>query len=412
MRTGIFADILVGKKIPIGDGGDGKLNFDQGALTSASDRYITQGSSMTGPFAANVLATRMIGGYRYAQVESTGSGRQPYSENLDSLLAIKTYATVASNATTSPIGTTTADKLEEDTTNGQHGGWLTSNANFTAGLTYVFSIVAKAKERSKFYFGHDSASFSSGTKNKVSYDFATDTLATYQGVPIWKTRQLLSDGWVKVSFASVSTGGASTGMYYYMMDGINNSYQGVTGYGMYFWGAEIQEANYSTSYIPITTSIPITRAKDVLIMPNAVVPSFLKSSTTPFTTNLVFNNYSSTQLAADAGKKYLFSVDGTSDMECYFNGADGKIYIDQGGNKFVSTAKTWAMGANPKISIIPDNGSSECRVITSGFATGNGTESGAKFVQQADGIWSVGSKFGTDDQQLDGMIAEFRQGLV
>lgn len=411
MRTGIFADILVGRKIPIGDDSGGKMNYDQGTYTCASDRYIMQGTSMTGPFGNGILATRMIGGYRYAQIEAEDAVYNTYANEPWSFLTTRSKVLSASNIIANPYGVVDADSLyETDNTNSIHLAYRLGYA-ITNGVRQSFTLFIKARERTQLRFSNDTNPYTAGILADLSTGIATDVSAS-PNVVDWSLMQPAGNGWYRIGYGVTATATTAITLYLIIAKETLLTYMGTENNGLYMSGLNVSKRAYSTSFIKSIASSPVTRAKDVLIMSNAVVPAFLKASATPFTTNLIFNNYSSVQRTADGGKKYLFSVDGTSDIECYI-GTDNKIYIDQGGvNKFTSTAKTWAMGADPKVSILPDNGSSECRVITSGFATGNGTETGTAFTQQADGIWSIGSKFGTDDQQLDGMIAEFRQGLV
>lgn len=360
-----------------------------GLFTNASDRLIDQGGTVTGPFTSGILATRTIDKHIYALIEKEITQKINYSHRLDNAWwdSYAGDALAEPNVTTDPLGTTTACRVTTVNTTPTYAGARKHGPAIGASGGVISAFIKAGSQ------GNKACIRLIGTAPHLLNITPTASWVRYQ----WRT--------------AVSAGAYP--VIYNCWDG--DTLTGLTvGDNHYWWGVQVELGEkYAHSPIINNSGGALTKAKDILIMPNAVVPAWLKASTTPFTTNLVFNDYSSVQLAADGGKKYLFSVDGTSDIECYLNGADNKIYIDQGGvNKFTSTAKTWAIGANPKVSILPDNGSSACVVITSGFATGDGLETGAAFIQQSDGIWSIGSKFATDDQQLDGMIAEFRPGYV
>jgi hypothetical protein len=78
-------------------------------------------------------------------VEIPRTNLATYSEQFDNALWVKTRATITSNSTTAPDGTSTADKLIEDINLLTHD--ISRNITLVNGVVYSFSFFAKKAER-------------------------------------------------------------------------------------------------------------------------------------------------------------------------------------------------------------------------------------------------------------------------
>ena len=79
-----------------------------------------------------------------------------YSEQFnDAAWAANLAASVTANATTAPNGTTTADKIVEDTATSQH--FIGQTPTSITGVGHTISVYAKAAERSFLFLFEDSA---------------------------------------------------------------------------------------------------------------------------------------------------------------------------------------------------------------------------------------------------------------
>jgi len=398
-------------------GGGEFLSFLRGTYANASPRnfFAKNPSSglyeMTGPFAANTLATRKIGGHGYGLFEGEYSTKNTYSEvfraaisdwdNLGDLF-------VSDDQTTSPIGDNTADLLYEGTDTNLR--YLRQNFTPDGSSKYWSLQFLKKKERYKgnlYFLGGGGFPASN-----AAFDLDAKTLTPAGSAEDAVILELETD-WYFCAFSATSNAAAATQyrIYMYKDDG-SSSWLGDGSSGLYIWGANIIKAEHLTSYIQAIAS-PVTKAKDVFYWANAALPSWLKGSQNiPFTFNFI-PNYSSTQHAASAVDTFLFSVDGTENVECYIAGSDQKLYIDVDSvNKFTSaSAFAWDLHDTCQVTVIPNNGSN-CRVITSGFNSGNADETGTSFSMQNDGDLYWAMRHTTNDLQLDGIQSEPRKGLV
>ena len=171
-----------------------------------------------------------------------------------------TQGTSTFNAITSPEGVNNGLLFVENTATTTHcfsrGATIPTNAN---AVDYTISIFAKKKEREyiQFTFFAEGTSINSSGFNLIngttSGDSATHKIEDY------------GNGWYRCSFtASVLQ---STGAYNFsrVQTGINEFsfyYQGDGTSGMYFYGFQVEQGSYPTSYIP-TYGVSQTRLKDV-----------------------------------------------------------------------------------------------------------------------------------------------------
>ena len=189
-------------------------------------------------------------------VEPQRTNLQTYSEDFSNAVFIKVGSTVSSNVTVSPDGTTTADKLIEDTSNGGHSTLIA--ATQAIGGDYTFSVFVKASGRTKFQLAE---AFSIG--GTVNFDLTAGTVTTTAPAKNGKIENY-GNGWFRCSATWTFLGATNTVLYLNLLnDAGSNSYLGNGTSGVNLWGAQLESGSYSTSYIPTTTA-SVTRNADVI----------------------------------------------------------------------------------------------------------------------------------------------------
>jgi uncharacterized cupin superfamily protein len=166
-----------------------------------------------------------------------------------------TGATVSANATSAPSGTTTADKLQEDTSTGSH--LVTQNITFTA-ASHTASIFAKKAERDwiRVLFFDGTNTFS------AFFNLNTGTVGTVTGTSATASIQNVGNGWYRCAVTATASAGSGSFAPRVALADNNSSYAGSTGSGIFIWGAQLEVGAFSTSYIPTTTTA-LTRSADV-----------------------------------------------------------------------------------------------------------------------------------------------------
>jgi hypothetical protein len=175
-----------------------------------------------------------------------------YSEQFNNANWVAVGSTISSNVLVAPNGTTTADKLVEDTSNGVHIT-LQINGNRNVSSIYSFSVYAKAGERTKINL------FNNGNgAGNANFDLVNGTATLIAGE--FATIENVGNGWYRcnVGMQENSTVG-SFNYHIRLLDASgNDSYTGNGTSGAYIWGAQI---NLGTAkpYFPTTDRLNVPR---------------------------------------------------------------------------------------------------------------------------------------------------------
>lgn len=203
-------------------------------------------------------------------IEESRTNLLTYSEQFNDAAWVKTRATVTANSTTAPDGTTTADKLVEDTT-ASNSHALRQSPSLSA-VAYSFSVYAKAGERSWIRLVN-----ASGTNQAAYFNLSSGVVGTV-GASATASISSAGNGWYRCSIVfTVASAGANSidirlanadGGDFYTGDGIS---------GIYLWGAQLEAGAFATSYIPTTTA-SVTRVADVVKLSGSALTTLQGSS--------------------------------------------------------------------------------------------------------------------------------------
>jgi len=177
-------------------------------------------------------------------------------------------ATRTANATTAPDGTTTADKLNDDSSTGTGAVAVRQDITVSAATKYTASVFLKA----------DQLAFARLTTE--NYDGVTDggqyfglsgdgSLGTATGLDD-STITKYPDGWYRCTI-TWTQGAADTSfqLRIYVANSISSLNVDLDGTSSIFvWGAQVEASPIATSYIPTTTA-SVTRNKDDISLTGA-----------------------------------------------------------------------------------------------------------------------------------------------
>ncbi len=157
--------------------------------------------------------------------------------------------TVTTDDAVAPNGSQTADKIQAT-----GAGSIRTNNSYTVTSGYSFSIFVK-KGNSRYV---TLRSFAFTTSAIIGFDLDTETAQT--GGVIEK----YPNDWYRLSISKdVSSDADKNGFFYIYLPNSLGSTATVSGNYAYFWGAQLEDADYLTSYIPNLSTGSTTRSADV-----------------------------------------------------------------------------------------------------------------------------------------------------
>lgn len=187
-------------------------------------------------------------------IEEQRTNLLTYSAQFDNAVWTKVASTVTANATTAPDGTTTADKIVEDTSANVHG---VRQDVATSAVAYGFSVYAKPDGRNWFYL------YNTTTNAYVYFNISSGVVGT--SLAATGSISPAGNGWYRCTIITTATAATNAWrIYLATADGVG-SYTGDGFSGILVWGAQLEAGAFATSYIP-TVASTVTRNADAASM--------------------------------------------------------------------------------------------------------------------------------------------------
>jgi hypothetical protein len=202
------------------------------------------------------------GSYRGLLVEPGATNLALQSQTFDNASWTKNDATISADATASPDGATTADKLLDTIANSAH---FVSQSFTASAVPYAFSCYLKASEitEAQVYIREAVASgtvFGGGT-----FDLSAGTiLTTLAGTA---TIEAYPNGWYRVTVSGTATAGSRFVAIRLQKAG-NTNFIGTGTDGFFIWQAQLETGSVATSPI-VTTAGTASRVADVVSLTGA-----------------------------------------------------------------------------------------------------------------------------------------------
>ena len=218
-----------------------------------SDGFIQQATTNVPRFDHDPATGESLG----LLIEEARTNLLSYSEEFDNNYWGKSGgATITANQEIAPDGTITADLWTATAA----GARLYDTLTVSDG-TYSFSFFVKSKTNFvvRTYVLPRNPTIGIN-QARIDWDLSDGTFTTSNSIYIIGSPSILSlnNGWFKCSFTYEKSGGSSS-LELRIADAVSNTDE------FYFWGAQLEEGSFPTSYIP-TTSTTVTRAADSAII--------------------------------------------------------------------------------------------------------------------------------------------------
>lgn len=288
------------------------------------------------PDAAGVLRQAASGALRHAfdppsgeylggVIEEQRSNLLLRSHEFDNASWTKSAASISANAGTAPDGTTTADKLVEDSSNGVHLAY--QDVTISSGVTHTLSVVASDAGRSQIFL---SAQNTSGTNGFSAYfnlstGAVTGLAAAGTGTAISATTINLGGGRWRCCITGIVGSSATTARCHtYLASSGSPGYQGNGTSGVYLWGAQLEAGAVVTSIIA-TAGSQATRNADLITIPTSAFAYNASEGTLLVryrSAAALGANECALQLSDAGGTNYiaLFNNSGVGGLRCLVSG--------------------------------------------------------------------------------------------
>ena len=195
-------------------------------------------------------------------MEGTATNLALRSEEFDNATWSNTRSSESANTAAAPDGNTVADTLIEDATAGNTHYLRQSFTKAASAIAYTFSLYAKASSRTNLTLHVDDNSLDGG---KVNFDLSTGAAGGVSMVNFTSGSAAIEDagsGWYRCAFTFTTTTATALNTDLRLHDGTSDSYNGDGSSGLFVWGAQLEQASYTTSYIK-TEGSAVARAADL-----------------------------------------------------------------------------------------------------------------------------------------------------
>ena len=237
-------------------------------------------------------------------IEEQRTNLLTYSEQFDNAAWVNNGGTVTANALVAPDGSTTADYLVRSTSS-VDGRYQVITAG-TSGVVTASAYIKKDTSPQSLIWLYDATAVAERIFATVTWSGSTPVVTATTGTAA--TPQDAGNGWWRIAITSTALTGANTNRLYLLpaYTAASNGQQTA------FWGAQLEQGAFSTSYIP-TVASQVTRSADVALI-NTLSPWFNSAQGT------LYAEYS-----AATSNRYIFAIKGaaytTDQILLWTNGA-------------------------------------------------------------------------------------------
>ena len=167
-----------------------------------------------------------------------------FSEQFDNAAWAKNSSSIATNSTTAPDGTRTADTWTPTSNGIASSVRLLGTFTLPVGPTATTSIYVKSAGKRWVYMTTPAAS---SALHNCWFDLQTGTVGTQGSAVLAATMTAVGDGWYRISTTSLTT--AATNYVFLSATDADNSLTVVAdGTGIFIWGAQLELGSAATTY--------------------------------------------------------------------------------------------------------------------------------------------------------------------
>lgn len=176
------------------------------------------------------------------------------TQRLDAATWTKSATTISANATTAPDGTSTADKIVEDTATAQHLVFQSTTGSVSAGQAVTYSEYFKASGRDLVVLAFTSSGAFTSFRSAL-FDVTAGTATAVSGPGATSSIEAVGSGWYRCSLMAVAdaTGAVAARSYLSTTTISATAYLGNGTSGVFAWGAQVEPAESASPYSGLPT---------------------------------------------------------------------------------------------------------------------------------------------------------------